>query len=183
MSETPRDYAVCHNCGALLPHGARFCPTCGAAVAAPVAAPVEQPASDDAFRNAIDAALGTSASQPDQPTVQAPIVGPTESELPDESPTSESAASAQSWTPPPPGPNPSDSMQQPTWTATPEQWPADISSNNQTGWRKSRTTWIILAVFGFILFCCCGILFTLFVASAFDDGLQSDITMAVSALI
>jgi len=181
MSETPRDCAVCHNCGALLPHGARFCPTCGAQVIDATPASAEQPAGDDAFRNAIDAALGTVPDSADQPTVQAPIVGPAVPDTvtpppPDPQPTSPT------WSVPPEPANYPPS-QQPAWTASSEQWPADVSTHNQPGWRRSRTTWVILAIVGFIIFCCCGILFALFVAASFDDSFQSEISLIANALV
>lgn len=182
MSETPRDYAVCHNCGALLPHGARFCPTCGAQVIEATPASTEQPASDDAFRNAIDAALGTSSGSAEQPTVQAPIVGPAVPESVEQPEIAESQPTSPTWSATPDSAS-YPPMQQPAWTASSEQWPADVSTHNQPGWRRSRTTWVILAIVGFIIFCCCGILFALFVAASFDDSFQSEISLIANALV
>lgn len=163
MSETPVAHDTCPVCGSVLPEGARFCPSCGNRIEA--AGPER-----DEFRDAIDAALGSTG--PDQPTTQAPVVlGPVEGPPAPGSPLP-------SVTPPPAAPTWTATPPEPTWTATSEQWPADIGATRRDGWRRNRTLWIIVAIFGFIVFCCCGILFSLFIAASLDSSFQSEISMA-----
>lgn len=157
MSETPVAHDTCPVCGSVLPEGARFCPSCGNRIE--TAGPER-----DEFRGAIDAALGSTG--PDQPTTQAPVVlGPVAGPP---APDSQSPSVA-----PPPAAPP-----EPTWTAVSEQWPSGIGATRRDGWRRNRTLWIIVAIFGFIVFCCCGILFSLFIAASLDSSFQSEISMA-----
>lgn len=148
MSETPNPSGICPVCGSPLPDGARFCPVCGTRVES-----VSQ--GRDENRDAIDATLDEGVTGPDQPTVQAPIVSsPIDS--------------------PPAGAPPAD----PIWAATAEQWPTEPATVTATNWRRSRTFWVIVAVFGFIVFCCCGILFTLFIVAARDSSFQANMSLA-----
>lgn len=160
MSATSAAPENCPICGRSLPGGARFCPSCGHRIDA-------SQLPRDEFLDAIDAAAGEDAYESEQPTIQAPVVaGPVAG-------------------PSPPGGQPPGAPAppfEPAWSATPEQWPADVAERSRGGWRQNRTLWIILAIFGFIVFCCCGILFSLFIAASVDSSFQSEISWVATIL-
>lgn len=158
MIDAADAHDTCPVCGSTLPDGARFCPVCGNRVRAS--------SLEDGSGGAPEEGNDTAAPGWDQPTAQAPVAA-----APIEGPPSPL---------PPPSPEPTwtTPASDAAWAATPEQWPAGTATLNQSGWRRNRTLWVILAIFGFIVFCCCGILFTLFVISAVDGSFQTQISHA-----
>lgn len=160
MSETPTSHDSCAVCGSPLPAGARFCPVCGNRIEG------GQPA-----RGGLGSV--SSVESPDidaeQPTVQSPIVSGPINEPPVMQ-TPPASVADQSLTPPQPPP---------AWAATPQQWSGapPPAARHEPG--RSRTFWILIAVFGFIVFCCCALMFALFVISWSDSSFQSQIMGAI----
>ena len=151
MNETSGAEGQCPICGTRLPAGARFCPTCGHRVADAPTTFQEAADEGDLFEHAAE-----------QPTLQAPTVsGSVEAPEPSAYPA-------------PPVP-----QHEPVWTASPEEWPDPMPTSRRGSWRDNRTLWIILAVFGFIVFCCCAMLFALFIAASVDSSFQSEISLAM----
>jgi hypothetical protein len=156
MSDQPGQQQTCPNCGFVLPQHARYCPECGTRVAG-------APYDPDAFRDAIEDAV------PDVDEPRAiPAFKPVTPQPQDAPP---SPAPGTPIGEPQPGP--------PTWTASPSEWPTNpaYALPERRGWRENRTLWIILAIFGFIVFCCCGLGFLLFIVASFDSSFQSQVSL------
>ena len=153
MSEQSSQQRTCPNCGFLLPPGARYCPECGTRVASGSHDP-------DAYRDAIEDVVPDSEKPQPAPAFKPVSVQPESS-------------------PPPPLQGPDPQVGQPTWTASPASWPSEpaYAVPERGGWRENRTLWIILAIFGFIVFCCCGLGFLLFIVASFDSSFQSEVSL------
>lgn len=135
--ESSSSEQTCDACGNAVPPGARYCPSCGACLA-----PVGD-AGSQSFEDAIASVLG------DDPGAAPPPLPPTETE-PDAARTFEPVSAS-----PPPAPPASWSIpaqHEPTGWAT---YPPPASEPGG----RNRTLWIVLAIFGFIVFCCCGLVF------------------------
>ncbi len=176
MSEQPGQTRTCPTCGNTIPAMARYCPSCGTrldptaaytaddfedALADVLDAPVEEPPADQPpadRRPADEPQVGTESPpvSPDGPTVSLPTVTAT-------TPSQQAkwTAQANNWTEP--------TSQAGTWTAaTPAAPPSKLRGN--------RTLWIILAILGFIVFCCCASFFGLLVIGANDTAFQEEIS-------
>jgi hypothetical protein len=162
MSDQPSQQQTCPNCGFSLPPGARYCPECGTRVAS-------APYDPDAFRDAIEDAVPDTEQPPTVPAFKPVTVQPQETPPP----TPESTA-----------PVGEPLQAQPAWTASPAAWPSEpaYALPERRGWRENRTLWIILAIFGFIVFCCCGLGFLLFIVASFDSSFQSQVSLGTGLM-
>lgn len=165
MSQQPPQTRACPTCANSVPVMARYCPNCGTrldpaaaytsddfevALADVLDAPVEAPVDATPVEPPVSSVL------PDAPTsALPPITAPTPSEQ------SAWTARASDWSEP--------AAQSGTWTAqSPAASPAKPGGN--------RTMWIILAILGFIVFCCCALFFTIFAFAANDTAFQNEIS-------
>jgi len=156
---------------------ARYCPSCGTrldpaavytaddfedALADVLDAPVDEPSvdkapADDSQADEAPAGMEPPLVSPDSPTVTLPTVTATTP-----SQQSEWTAQANDWTAEP-------TRQAGTWTATTPAAPLSKPRGN-------RTLWIILAILGFIVFCCCGSFFALLLVAESDTAFQEEIS-------
>ncbi len=162
MSEQPPQTRICPTCGNNVPSMARYCPSCGTrldpataytaddfedALADVLEAPVEEVPTDSA----------SPSVTPDDPTAAIP---PVTSSTPSQ-PT-EWTATASDWAAP--------TGEAGTWTA---QAPTAVTPAKPRG---NRTLWIILAILGFIVFCCCGSFFALLLIAESDTAFQEEVS-------
>jgi|GEM_PF-2956897 len=163
MSEQPAQSRICPTCGNTVPSVARYCPNCGTRLD-----PLAAYTADD-FEDALADVLTESDEQGD---VTPPTFAPSSPDAPTASfppitatPPSEQAewtASASDWSQPTPQPG--------TWGPQP---PIATTPAKQGG---NRTLWIILAIFGFIVFCCCGAFAVLMVIGSTDTAFQEEMS-------
>jgi hypothetical protein len=169
MSEKPDQTRICPTCGNTVPAMARYCPSCGTrldpatvytagdfedALADVLEAPVEEPpAGQPPAQQQVPQPPPVS---PDEPTAALPPVIATTPGQP-----TEWTASPSDWSAP--------SGQPGTWTA---QGPTTTSTRP----RGNRTLWIILAIVGFIIFCCCGSFFALLLVAENDTAFQQEVS-------
>jgi hypothetical protein len=170
MSEQPDQTRICPTCGNTVPAMARYCPSCGTRLD-----PATAYTADD-FEDALADVL-------EAPVEDAPIAQPAAQPLtPTPSPVSADQPTAA--LPPITAPTPG---QHTEWTASPSDW---ATSSGQPGtWtaqpptattparqRGNRTLWIILAIVGFIIFCCCGSFFALLLVAENDTAFQQEVS-------
>ncbi|HUG16196.1 MAG TPA: hypothetical protein VMM78_14420 [Thermomicrobiales bacterium] len=145
--QTGQRESTCQACGNVAPAGALYCPSCGARLTPTPGAPVQT------FEDAIASVLGDES----EPAWAERAASASDSS---EVPTTFEPVSAV----PSPGQRPTQGW---ATTAPPEAggWPAFPPEQANKG--RNRTLWIVLSVFGFIVFCCCGVTFvSVAVASA-----------------
>jgi hypothetical protein len=146
MSEQPGQQRVCPTCGNAVPSGALYCPSCGTRLEP--ASAYDPTSFEDALADILDDSPEPGGSAP---TTQVPV-------------TAEPAQE---------------------WSATPESW-STTTAPGPTGWsaepavsqsriRGGRTLWIILAIFGFLLFCCCGLVFISVAVASTETALQQNL--------
>jgi hypothetical protein len=136
MSEQLGQLRTCPNCNAGVPPGAQYCPSCG---------------------TRLQASAGWDAK-----SFEDAIADVLEDDTPPQATTWDSPAA----TPPPP------QQESQEWTATTATWSSapPATAGAGTGWgvepdvRQSRfggnrALWIILTIFGFLVFCCCALVF------------------------
>ena len=159
MSEQSAETRACPTCGSTIPAMARYCPSCGTRLNP------EAAYSADDFEDALADVL-------DEPDVEQPTTPDALTIAPDDpaatlSPTGEAAATdhpewtarASDWVEPNAGAG--------SWTAPP---PTVIEVKS----RGNRTLWIVLAIVGFIVFCCCGSFFGLLLVAESDSAFQDE---------
>ena len=169
MSEQPAQTRICPTCGNTVPAMARYCPSCGTRLDPKtsyttddfedVLADVLEAQVDD-----IPAASATVQVSPDDPTSSLP---PATATTPGQ--TTEWNASASDWA------EPADRAG--TWTAQ-TSMPAALAKP-----RGNRTLWIILAILGFIIFCCCGLIFTALLVDGTTSASQKELSRLTTLLI
>lgn len=186
----------CPICGAIVPLGARYCPSCGN----------RQPDSDadaPSFSAALDDILvdqESTESPPPEDVAQTPPIsvwGPNDPVVvemtPDEPLTyrpepkaepveepvlqRESSSTSVDWattTTAPPS-----TATATGWATTPEHWTNQQQPPlRQQGWRGNRTLWLVFGILGMIVVCCCGFIFLVSMISATEtsaviDGMNS----------
>lgn len=147
--ESSAGQRFCETCGNAVPQGAQYCPSCGARLV-----PADE-SSRQSFEDAIASVLG------DDPE-QTPLSTASEAST---APAFEPATSSTA----PEGHQPSAGSWSTSTQIEPSGWAAYPSPAAPVGSGRNRTLWIILAVFGFIVFCCCGLVFVS-VAVASEGG-------------
>lgn len=166
MSEQPVQTRTCPTCGNTVPAMARYCPICGTRLDPAAAYTADD--FEDALADVLDAPVDEPPvdEPPDEPPASTTLSEhPTES-LPPVAATTPSqptvwTASSSDWAEP--------SAQAGTWTA-----PAPVAAQPKP--RGKRTMWIILAILGFIIFCCCGSFFALLIVAEGDTAFQEEIS-------
>ncbi len=170
MSQQPDQTRICPTCGNRVPAMARYCPSCGTrldpattytagdfedALADVLEAPVEEPGID---QTPVQQPVPTPPpASSDEPTAALPpVIATSPGQQPDWT------ASTSDWAAP--------SGQPGTWTA---QGPTAATPTRQRG---NRTLWIILAIVGFIIFCCCGSFFALLLVAENDTAFQQEVS-------
>jgi hypothetical protein len=141
---------------------ARYCPSCGTRLDPATAYTADdfEDALADVLEAPVDESLAESplpGTQPDEATAALPPVASTTPSQP-----TEWTASASDWSSPESAPG--------TWTA-----PSPTASS-RTRPRGNRTLWIILAIVGFIIFCCCGSFFALLLVAESDTAFQEEVS-------
>ena len=161
MSEEPVQPRTCPTCGNTVPTVARYCPNCGTRLD-----PATTYSADD-----FEDALADVLEGPEEEQLADSLTVPTtSSDAPTEAlPPTETAAPAQQtewtvrssdWVEP--------TGQSGTWTAPPP------TATIPTRPRGNRTLWIILAIVGFLVFCCCGGFFAVLALAESDTAFQQD---------
>jgi hypothetical protein len=149
MSDESEGMQVCPTCGAALPAGARYCPSCGARIV--LEPDAERQSFEDAIADVID----------DQST----------GSLTDEQPVVEPPAEVAVTTP---------AERAEEWTAAASEWtsPSTVLTTPEEARRpgQNRVLWIILAIFGFIIFCCCALFFALIAIGSRDTAFQDEVS-------
>jgi hypothetical protein len=163
MSEQPGQTRACPTCGNTVPSMARYCPNCGTRLNPTTAYTADD--FEDALADVLDAPEEAApddlpiepVSTHDQPTTPVSTVS-----VPSSDPQPEWTASASDWTQP---------QEQPgTWAAQPPIATTPARS------RSNRTLWIILAIVGFIVFCCCGSFAALVAIGSNDTAFQNEVS-------
>ena len=162
MSEQPNQTRICPTCGNSVPMMARYCPSCGTRLDPAAAYTADD--FEDALADVLDAPVDEPIVEPtrtagnaDDPTVTLPPVTATTPTQP-----AEWTATASDWAGP--------TGQAGTWTA---QTPTAVTPAKPRG---NRTLWIILAILGFIVFCCCGTFFALLLVAESDTAFQNEVS-------
>lgn len=142
-AQTGQGQRTCQLCGNLVPPNAQYCPSCGARQT-----PVDSVAAQS-FEDAIADVL-------DDEEHAAPGAASEGDWTPPGQQADPSTFNPVSATPPPPPP-------QQGWATTPHEQPTGWGnlppSADSSGPGRNRTLWIVLSIFGFITFCCCGVTF------------------------
>jgi len=133
-----QDQQTCHLCGGIVPVGALYCPSCGA----------RQTHAADASPRSFEDAIASVLGDESDPAPTAPS-----GEASEPSPATFEPVSAT----PPPLPLPATQGWATADPAAHGGWPAFAADQAKAS--RNRTLWIVLAVFGFIVFCCCGATF------------------------
>lgn len=161
MSEQPVPTRICPTCGNTVPATARYCPNCGTRLDPAAAYTADD--FEDALADVLEAPVEETpaepmapAGSPDAPTSALPPATATTPNQP-----SEWTASPSDWA--------ESTSQAGTWTA---QTPTATTPARPRG---NRTMWIILAILGFIVFCCCGAFFALLLVAESDTAFQQEI--------
>ncbi|MEX1158211.1 MAG: zinc-ribbon domain-containing protein [Thermomicrobiales bacterium] len=161
MSEQSAETRACPTCGSTIPAMARYCPSCGTRLNPTAAYSADD--FEDALADVLDepddeqpTAPDSLTVAPDEPTAALPPINETATT---EQP--EWTARASDWVEP---------------TAGAGSWTAPPPSMTEVKPRGNRTLWIVLAIVGFIVFCCCGAFFALFAIDASTSAFQDDMS-------
>jgi hypothetical protein len=163
-TESSAGQRSCEMCGNAVPLGAQYCPSCGARLVP------QGESSRQSFEDAIASVLGSDedSSPASPPAVSAAAYyEPFEPETANAPPLA-SQPPADAWSTSP--------------RAEPSGWASYPPPTAQTGSGRSRTLWIVLAVFGFIVFCCCGLTFVSVAIASSDSATVEQVVRSLASL-
>ncbi|HEX5165141.1 MAG TPA: zinc-ribbon domain-containing protein [Thermomicrobiales bacterium] len=166
MSAQPDQSRRCPTCGNTVPAVARYCPNCGTRLNPAASYTADE--FEDALADVLDAPIEEPEAAPADPVVvpEPPSVTPEPEPPVTITPAVEPVewtASASDW---------SDPTSQPgTWSAQPPIATAPAKP------RGNRTLWIILAIFGFLVFCCCGFIFVALLVDGTTSAVEPDLSV------